>query len=119
RFDEPGLPPVDVRLLVQPEHARLADRYLEATKLALSAYGHGPAPYRYPQRTVVNPAWWSASGGMEYPTLFTGGTNVWAPRALSQLESLTVHEAGHQVFYGLVAHNAFEDASLREGLNSP
>jgi hypothetical protein len=118
RFEEPGLPPVDVRLLVQPEHAHLADRYLVATKLTLSSYGHGSAPYPYPQLTVVDPAWGSASGGMEYPTLFTGGTNVWAPRALWQLESLTVHEAGHQFFYGLVANNEFEEAWLDEGLNS-
>ena len=36
-------------------------------------YGTWSAPYPYPQITVVDPAWGSASGGMEYPTLFTGG----------------------------------------------
>ena len=48
------------------------DRYLEATKIALRTYGTWSAPYPYPQITVVDPAWGSASGGMEYPTLFTG-----------------------------------------------
>ena len=62
-----------IRLLLQPEHAHLGDRYLEATKIALRTYGTWSAPYPYPQITVVDPAWGSASGGMEYPTLFTGG----------------------------------------------
>ena len=29
RFEEPGYPPVDIRLLLQPEHAHLGERYLE------------------------------------------------------------------------------------------
>ena len=72
RFDDPGYPPVDIRLLVQPEHEHLAERYIEATKAALRYYGAWSAPYPYPQITVVDPAWNSSSGGMEYPTLFTG-----------------------------------------------
>ena len=55
RFDDPGYPPVDIRLLVQPEHAHLAERYLEATKIALRSYGAWSAPYPYPQITVVDP----------------------------------------------------------------
>jgi hypothetical protein len=68
--------------------------------------------------TVVDPAWGSASGGMEYPTLFTGGANVWAPRPLQSPESVTIHEAGHQFWYGLVGSNEFEEAWLDEGINS-
>jgi hypothetical protein len=117
-FDDPGYPPVDIRLLVQPEHARLADRYIEATKLALRAYGTWSAPYPYAQITVVDPAWGSASGGMEYPTLFTGGTSVFAPRALQSPEGVTVHECGHQFWYGLVANNEFEESWLDEGFNT-
>ena len=37
RFDDDGYAPVDIRLLVQPEHAGLADRYLDATKTALQS----------------------------------------------------------------------------------
>jgi hypothetical protein len=118
RFDDPGYPPVDIRLLVQPEHAHLAERYLEATKIALRTYGTWSAPYPYPQLTVVDPAWGSSSGGMEYPTLFTGGTSVLAPPELRGLEGVTIHEAGHQFWYGLVANNEFEEAWLDEGFNS-
>jgi hypothetical protein len=118
RFDDAGYPPVDIRLLVQPEHAHLADRYLEATKITLRSYGAWSAPYPYPNITVVDPAWGSASGGMEYPTLFTGGASVWSPPVLQSPEGVTIHEAGHQFWYGLVANNEFEEAWLDEGFNS-
>jgi hypothetical protein len=118
RFDDPGYPPVDVRLLVQPEHAHLAERYLEATKIALRTYGTWSAPYPYPQITVVDPAYGSSSGGMEYPTLFTGGASVLAPPELQSPEGVTIHEAGHQFWYGLVANNEFEEAWLDEGFNT-
>jgi hypothetical protein len=117
-FDDPGYPRVAIRLLLQPEHASLAERYLEATRVALRTYGTWSVPYPYPQVTVVDPAWGSASGGMEYPTLFTGGTNVVAPIVLQSPESVTVHEAGHQFWYGLVANNEFEEAWLDEGFNT-
>ncbi|HEY3119845.1 MAG TPA: M1 family metallopeptidase [Vicinamibacteria bacterium] len=118
RFDDPGYPPVDIRLLVQPEHEFLAERYIEATKIALRSYGAWSAPYPYPHITVVDPAWASASGGMEYPTLFTGGASIWAPRELQSPEGVTIHECGHQFWYGLVGTNEFEEAWLDEGFNS-
>jgi hypothetical protein len=118
RFEDAGYPPVEIRLLLQPEHAALAERYLEATRIALRSYGAWSAPYPYPQITVVDPAWRSASGGLEYPTLFTGGANVWAPPELQSPEGVTIHEAGHQFWYGLVANNEFEEAWLDEGFNS-
>jgi hypothetical protein len=118
RFDEPGYPSVDIRLLLQPEHAHLAERYLEATRIALRTYGTWSAPYPYPQITVVDPAYGSASGGMEYPTLFTGGASVLAPPELQSPEGVTIHEAGHQFWYGLVANNEFEEAWLDEGFNT-
>jgi hypothetical protein len=118
RFEEAGYPPVDIRLLLQPEHAHLAARYLEATQIALRTYGTWSAPYPYPQITVVDPAWGSASGGMEYPTLFTGGASVFAPPALQSPEGVTIHECGHQFWYGLVANNEFEEAWLDEGFNT-
>jgi hypothetical protein len=118
RFEDAGYPPVDIRLLVQPERAHLAERYLEATRIALRSYGTWSVPYPYGHVTVVDPAWSSASGGMEYPTLFTGGANIWAPPALQSPESVTIHEAGHQFWYLLVGTNEFEEAWLDEGVNS-
>jgi hypothetical protein len=118
RFDDAGYPPVDIRLLVQPERAHLAERYLEATRIALRSYGTWAVPYPYGHVTVVDPAWSSAAGGMEYPTLFTGGASMWAPPVLQSPESVTIHEAGHQFWYLLVGTNEFEEAWLDEGVNS-
>jgi hypothetical protein len=118
RFSDAGYPPVAIRLLLQPEHAHLAERYLEATRIALRGYGAWSVPYPYPQITVVDPSWNSGSGGMEYPTLLTGGANVLAPAALQSPESVTIHETGHQFWYGLVGNNEFEEAWLDEGFNS-
>src|SRR5262249_29243753 len=91
---------------------------IESTRIALRSYGTWSAPYPYAQITVVDPAWNSASGGMEYPTLFTGGAALFAPRALHSPESVTIHECGHQFWYGLVGTNEFEEAWLDEGFNS-
>jgi hypothetical protein len=118
RFEHPGLPPVDMRLLLQPEHAAQAERHFAATRAALRYYGTWFGPYPYGHITVVDPAWQSGAGGMEYPTLFTAGTRWLAPAGVLSPEGVTIHEAGHEFWYGIVANNEFEDAWLDEGLNS-
>ena len=118
RFEEPGLPPVDLRLLIQPEHLGQADRHMAATRAALKHYGTWYGPYPYGHVTFVDPAYEAGAGGMEYPTLFTCGTRLFAPFGGDRPESVTVHEAGHQFWYGLVGNNEFEHAWLDEGLNT-
>ncbi len=118
RFEAPNLPPVDIRLLLMPDHASKKERYFEATKAALKYYGSWWGPYPYGHVTVVDPAYRSGSGGMEYPTFFTGGTRWLSPRAARSPEGVTVHEAGHQFWYGIVANNEFEYAWLDEGFNT-
>ena len=116
RFEHATLPDVDIRLLLQPEHAEQADRHFEATRAALRYYGEWYGPYPYGHVTVIDPAWQSDSHGMEYPTLFTAGARWLAPGDVIQPESVTVHETGHQFWYGIVANNEFEHAWLDEGL---
>ncbi|MBL4688067.1 MAG: hypothetical protein JKY37_25990, partial [Nannocystaceae bacterium] len=41
-----------------------------------------------------------------------------SPLARRSPEGVTVHEAGHQFWYGLIANNEFEDAWLDEGFNT-
>ena len=118
RFEHATLPPVDMRLLLQPEHEGQADRHFKATETALKYYGEWFGAYPYGHVTIVDPAWQSGAGGMEYPTLFTAGTRWLAPRSVTQPESVTIHEAGHQFWYGIVANNEFEHAWLDEGLNT-
>jgi hypothetical protein len=118
RFVHEGLPPVDIRLLMQPEHTGQEDRHFAATLAALRYYGEWYGPYPYDHITVIDPAYQSGAGGMEYPTLFTAGTRWLAPRQTNSPEAVTVHEAGHQFWYAIVGNNEFEHAWLDEGLNT-
>ena len=117
-FAERGLPPVAIRLLMQPEHASQAERHVAATRAALYYYGKWFGAYPYNHITVVDPAWRSGAGGMEYPTLFTAGTRWLAPARANDPEGVTVHECGHQFWYAIVGNNEFEHAWLDEGLNT-
>jgi hypothetical protein len=118
RFEHPALPPVDMRLLLQPEHAGQARRHFDATRAALKYYGEWFGPYPYGHITIVDPAFQSGADGMEYPTLFTAGTRWIAPRHATDPEDVTIHEAGHQFWYGIIATNEFEHAWMDEGLNT-
>jgi hypothetical protein len=106
-------------LLLQPNHGAQAERYLDAARAALHRYEEWIGPYPYPQLTIVDPGpGGSRAGGMEYPTLITAGTTWWMPRGVRLPEFVTVHEFGHQYWYGMVASNEFEEAWLDEGINS-
>ena len=118
RFEHPTLPPVDMRLLLQPEHAGQADRHFAAARAALKYYGEWFGPYPYGHLTIVDPAWQSGAAGMEYPTLITAGTRWLAPADTNVPEGVAVHEAGHQFWYGIVATNEFEHAWMDEGFNT-
>ncbi len=117
-FEHPALRKVEMRLLLQPEHDGQAQRHFDATAACLKYYGEWYGPYPYGHITIVDPAYQSSSGGMEYPTLFTAGSRWIAPRAVTQPEGVTVHEAGHQFWYGIVGNNEFEHAWMDEGLNT-
>ena len=117
-FQEPGLPPVEMRLLLQPEHKAQAERHFAATRAALKYYGEWYGPYPYGNVTIVDPAYGSGAGGMEYPTLFTAGSRLLNPIAGGSPEGVTIHEAGHQFWYGAVGNNEFEHAWMDEGLNT-
>ena len=67
---------------------------------------------------MIDPAYQSGAGGMEYPTLFTAGTRRLSPRQTNSPEAVTVHEAGHQFWYGMVGNNEFDHAWMDEGFNT-
>lgn len=122
-FDmDPGtmnLRDVEVVVMIQPEREAQAERHADATMAALFFYGLWYGEYPYSRVTAVDPAWGaSAAGGMEYPTIFTCGTSLYTRTRMHRPESVTVHEAGHQFWYGLVGNNEYEAAWLDEGFNS-
>lgn len=118
RFENTELPSVTMRLLLQPEHKHHAEAYFEATANTLKHYGLWYGAYPYPNITIVDPVWRSRAGGMEYPTIFSSGVDWLEAEGTLEPHSLTIHECGHQWWYGLVGTNEFEHAWLDEGFNS-
>ena len=111
--------PVKIHLLMSPGHLRQTARYLDSLKGTLDRFDRWYGPYPYDRITLVDPPHGGGdAGGMEYPTLITGGTVWWEPRGLREAEGVAVHEFGHQYWYGMVATNEFEEAWLDEGINS-
>ncbi len=108
-----------VRVLVHPEHETQKERHWRATAATLFFYGLWYGAYPYSEITAVDPAWGArGAGGMEYPTIFTCGSRMYTEPNMYTPESVTVHEAGHQFWYGLVGNNEPEAAWLDEGFNS-
>src|SRR5207248_1252912 len=118
RFEQEGLPPVEMRLMIQPEHLSQTERHFAATRAALRYYGQWFGAYPYGHITIIDPAWRSQADGMEYPTLFTARTNWLTPPSSIDPEDVIVHETGHQWFYGMVGSNEFEDGWMDEGLDT-
>jgi len=117
------LPPVHLRLLIPKSQVGLAERMLRSARFGMAWYGLWYGPYPYPQLTIVSPPITAReAGGMEYPTFITTGASrwmLWPPASWAPLiEMVTIHEFGHQYFYGLIATNEFEQAWMDEGFNS-
>lgn len=110
---------VDIRVLLQKSHKSQSKRHIEATKLAIGYFQDWYGDYPFPNITVVDPRRGAkATGGMEYPTLITAGTFRGLPKGLRAVESVIIHEFGHNYWYHLVASNEFEESWLDEGINT-
>ena len=118
-FTADGLPPVDVLMLLRPETVRFTGRYSRALAAGLERFGAWYGAYPYSTLTMVDPPWGAeATGGMEYPTFFATGTDVFSPLATQRPEGVTVHELGHQWFYGLLATDEVRESFLDEGITT-
>lgn len=107
---------VNIRLLIRPEHRGQAERHFAAAIHGLDYYDRWVGEYPYTTLTLVDG--YGESNGMEYPTLITCGTFYGMPKGFRLLELVTIHEFGHQYFYGMLASNEAEEAWLDEGMNS-
>lgn len=110
---------VTIRALFPKGFEALAERQLETAVFGLRRYGQAFGRYPYSTLTIIHPPPGAdEAGGMEYPTLITTGGSSLQPRALGTVEHLTLHELGHQFFYGLIANDEHALPFLDEGLNS-
>ncbi len=110
---------VDVRLLFPPGYEGAAERSVQAMRTAFPSFARRVGPYPYKVLTIVHPpAGAEEAGGMEYPTLITTGGSWYKNPFVNDVEGVTIHEFGHQYFYGLLASNEERHPFLDEGLNT-
>ena len=110
---------VQIHLLSPPGYDAAMDRELASVQHGLRDFGARFGAYPYADLTVVHPPDDAAeAGGMEYPTLITTGGPWWPAHGTQEIEGVTVHELGHQWFYGLIGTNEVEWPSGDEGFNS-
>ncbi len=110
----------DVSVLYPPHQERNAEAELDSVRFALPHFNALYGAYPYPTLTLVHPPESAENaGGMEYPTLITTGGPWYATLGGGHfIDVVTIHELGHQWFYGLVASNEHASPFLDEGLNS-
>ncbi len=109
--------PVEIVYAHHPYRATMVPRILAAVRTGLLYYGERFMPYPYP-RLVVDDLPMGLGGGMEYPMLFTVSMAWYLPSFYAAPEEVTLHEFGHQYWYGIVATNEVEEAWLDEGIDS-
>lgn len=111
---------VKITFLYQPDHKGQAARFLAAAKNGLKYFDEWYGEYPYPNLTVVDPPMrGQGAGGMEYPTFITAGATFYGmPEGIRGPELVTIHEFGHQYWYGMLASNEFEEPWLDEGINT-
>lgn len=110
---------VRLHFLSPPGYESAVEREVLSVRWTLRALGARFGEYPYDDLTVVHPPEGAEeAGGMEYPTLITTGGPWWPAHGTNEVEGVTVHELGHQWFYGLIGTNEVEWPAGDEGFNS-
>jgi len=111
--------PTRIELLMDPRHMGARQTYLDSVKFAMRFFAERIMPYPYKKITVIDaPLSGIESWGMEYPTLITAGHIPIVAGFYKITEMVTVHEFGHQYWYGIVGNDETREAWLDEGVNS-
>ncbi len=95
------------------KEADLWENSIEYLNDAIYYYSLWNGDYPYKQMTAVDGAL-TAGGGMEYPNVTVIGTSGNA----FGLETVIMHETGHQWFYGILGSNERDFPWMDEGINS-
>jgi hypothetical protein len=110
---------VNIKFMAHPGRDAQIERHIGAAKIALEFFDDWYGPYPYPTLTIVDPRYRAfGAGGMEYPTLITAGSFWMLPEGIRLPELVTIHEFGHNYWYGIIGSNEFEEAWLDEGITT-
>ena len=110
RVDVSGQPPVEVRVHVQPEHRRDADRYLRAAVGTLRLCEEWAGPLGHDSLTIVDSAWHSTSGGTG-DTAMVAPAPWWTTRTVMAPEILTARAVSFRYWSAL-----FDASPPRDGI---
>jgi hypothetical protein len=105
----------EVSIKVMSESSENWKNVMQYAKDALDYYGRWYGAYPYQTLTVCKGDV-GAGGGMEYPNLVI--VSVGNDKIIRVLESVVVHEIGHQWFYGILGNNEMDEPWLDEGINT-
>lgn len=95
------------------QFADLWSRSIEYVNDAVYYYSLWNGDYQYNHCTAVDGAL-SAGGGMEYPNI----TVIGGVQSAGMLETVIMHEVGHNWFYGMLGSNERVHPWMDEGINS-
>ena len=93
--------------------AKLWKHSIEYINDATQYFSKWVGKYPYNHVTAVDGTI-SAGGGMEYPNITVIGTSG----SHQSLETVIIHEVGHNWFYGILGNNERDNAWMDEGLNT-
>lgn len=114
RFAPADGPLVDVRAVLQREHARDAPRYLRAAVASLATLTPWLGPYRHRSLTIVDPPWRGQAPG-EPDAVTIGRVPWWSTPTSMTVEIATARAIARQQWSDLVDTRALPE-SLVEGL---
>ena len=97
RVEASPLPPVDVRLFLQPEHQRDGDRYLRAAVATLTTCGEWLGPFPRASLTLADPSWRWGPAAREGAVLLDR-TPWWSPKT-SMAPELATARAVSRAFW--------------------
>lgn len=86
----------------------------EIVAKTIQFYSEQVGEYPYAHATVVDGTTQEGAGGMEYPMV----TNIGSIRSRSELQTVIIHEVGHNWFYGILGNNERDYAWMDESMNS-
>jgi len=115
--ERPGGGHVELRLLLQPEHAAQADRIEADVRAAFGRDFTTIAPYSYADLTIVDLPWQMRGGGV-FPGFLTLATRWLAPSRVTELESAVARALARQSWQSSILADAVANRWLVDGVSA-